>query len=429
MEGFNMSHSRFTFIAKLAMFLAVAAGAHRASSQTGTMLVYNVQDYGAHGTGGDDSGGIQLALAAAINAGGGIVYFPAGTYLIEQPIPTSSPGLPPLDAGDPSLTGVFNLQNITLRGAGVNTTQIKMAYGDDDVSGSITVTAQKINGVNWAYHSGLLEELTVSCTDDTQTGLISVDAIGLKYHNVLFKYCGTALDMQNRDDVVHSPLRGWHERNDLDNVSFYDNLVAVHFDYAVGNNGADSYGYNSYRIYVKTSSSTARVFWDSGGGHPYNNYFDVSGQITPGTEVFDGHYDTAANNFPQDTFLVRLDDLPGTGTSYVFDSTEGSSTFTGMYSAKVGLNTHIFKNASTATYLTDLNATPVDLGIIFPGSGTSQVISDPRITTTSACFVRPENATSASMMSSVYIDGYSPGPPTLHKTSAGGASFHLWCHP
>jgi hypothetical protein len=46
-------------------------------------LVYNVQSYGALGNDiADDSGAIAQAIAAAATAGGGIVYFPRGTYAV-----------------------------------------------------------------------------------------------------------------------------------------------------------------------------------------------------------------------------------------------------------------------------------------------------------------------------------------------------------
>ncbi len=42
--------------------------------------VHNVKDFGAKGDGGDDAAAIQSAVNAANAAGGGVVYFPPGTY-------------------------------------------------------------------------------------------------------------------------------------------------------------------------------------------------------------------------------------------------------------------------------------------------------------------------------------------------------------
>jgi len=47
-------------------------------------IIYNVKAYGAKGDGvTDDSTAIQAAISAANTAGGGKVFFPAGTYLIS----------------------------------------------------------------------------------------------------------------------------------------------------------------------------------------------------------------------------------------------------------------------------------------------------------------------------------------------------------
>ncbi len=54
-------------------------------------LVFNVKDYGATGDGStNDTTSIQNAINAAQTAGGGVVYFPSGTYMVA---PTSSPAL------------------------------------------------------------------------------------------------------------------------------------------------------------------------------------------------------------------------------------------------------------------------------------------------------------------------------------------------
>lgn len=51
--------------------------------------VFNVKDYGATGDGStNDTSAINLAIAAANSASGGIVYFPAGTYIVASPLTT-----------------------------------------------------------------------------------------------------------------------------------------------------------------------------------------------------------------------------------------------------------------------------------------------------------------------------------------------------
>lgn len=56
--------------------------------------VFNVRAYGATGNGtSDDTSAIRSARAAASSAGGGIVYFPAGVYLVSSSIPVTTPGI------------------------------------------------------------------------------------------------------------------------------------------------------------------------------------------------------------------------------------------------------------------------------------------------------------------------------------------------
>lgn len=60
-------------------------------SSPASATVFNVKDYGATGNGStDDTAAIQSAIDAASTAGGGTVWFPAGTYMVT---PTSSPAL------------------------------------------------------------------------------------------------------------------------------------------------------------------------------------------------------------------------------------------------------------------------------------------------------------------------------------------------
>lgn len=63
--------------------LALLTDAYNANAKTLITPVYNVVGYGANGDGvTNDSTAIQAAITAAALNGGGIVYFPSGTYLI-----------------------------------------------------------------------------------------------------------------------------------------------------------------------------------------------------------------------------------------------------------------------------------------------------------------------------------------------------------
>src|SRR6201996_3273649 len=103
--GSCMSSSRRSVLKSAAGIGGIATAATIASVGTAAATTsgvdwLNVKDYGAKGDAtSDDFGAINSALTAAETAGGGVVYFPAGTYLISSALaPTSGVRL----AGDHS---------------------------------------------------------------------------------------------------------------------------------------------------------------------------------------------------------------------------------------------------------------------------------------------------------------------------------------
>ena len=94
--------------AKLASAPAVSTEASRSDHAHGDFLgTFSVLDYGAAGDGvADDTAEIQAAIDAVEAAGGGVVYFPRGTYLITA-------GL------------VVDQQKVSLRGAGIGVAILK----------------------------------------------------------------------------------------------------------------------------------------------------------------------------------------------------------------------------------------------------------------------------------------------------------------
>lgn len=78
-----------------------------------TIDVYNVKDYGAVGDGTtDDQTAIQNAIDAAETAGGGIVYFPEGTYIVS--------GTPQVTGNNIIITGTGSGSKILLASATLN---------------------------------------------------------------------------------------------------------------------------------------------------------------------------------------------------------------------------------------------------------------------------------------------------------------------
>lgn len=111
-------------------------------------LVFNVRDYGALGnwngtTGNDDTAAIQSAINAAVAAGGGIVFFPAGNYRVQpQSARTSDPGNNAATDGHALLV---NGSNVVLTGAGKSTTKLTFrAYGGGDPTTSYQTVSSKV---------------------------------------------------------------------------------------------------------------------------------------------------------------------------------------------------------------------------------------------------------------------------------------------
>lgn len=89
-----------------------AGGVDWVAETSGSLPWFNVKDYGAVGDGTtDDTSAVNLAIAALIATGFGVLYFPAGTYLVSSTLTTLSvPCLVLGDSrGDPSSNAVSQI--------------------------------------------------------------------------------------------------------------------------------------------------------------------------------------------------------------------------------------------------------------------------------------------------------------------------------
>ena len=106
-------------IAGASVFAEASPAAAVAVSDATTLDWYNVMDYKATGNGTtDDTAAIQSAIDEAGSNGGGVVYFPAGTYLVT---PSTTTGVALSLTG----TGAAGYQGIRLVGAGEYAATIK----------------------------------------------------------------------------------------------------------------------------------------------------------------------------------------------------------------------------------------------------------------------------------------------------------------
>jgi Pectate lyase superfamily protein len=363
--------------------------------------VYNVKSYGATGNGTtDDSAAIQLAINAAI-AGGGTVYFPAGTYAIKAAVQDLS----------------MNATNLV--GNGVNATTLLISGS----SGSLTLS----DVITGPYHAGAIKDFSVRCsggTDGGQTGITTQDAVGLKFSNITVASCGTAIDMRD----VHY----WSERNDFDDVTFFDDLLAVHFDAIAGDPyiPTASFGYNSFRVWVDTDSP-GTVFRLTGGGYAYSSFYSVRGNIAVGSTIFDARSDGYAESFGTNTYIVQVEDQgSGSGTSFVFDDSVISGPNGGIYGTSFltyGAKTRLYSPGSVYVGVSQPDLAAQDLGSFVTTATSSNTYTSLLLAPTSVCFATPANATAAAM-TGVWVSSVSWGQLVLSHPSIAGAQFHLWCH-
>lgn len=142
------SRSRARFLAALGLGAAGIAAAeavaltHPGQPRTGLsgLPIYNVQTYGATGTGAtDDTAAINAAIADADRAGGGVVYVPPGTYRV-------APRPHPLDAA--YAVCVLMRGGVLLRGAGMGATTIRLADNAPLPGGSARIYLLLNAGIN-----------------------------------------------------------------------------------------------------------------------------------------------------------------------------------------------------------------------------------------------------------------------------------------
>lgn len=365
--------------------------------------VYNVVDYGADPTGiHDSSSAITSAISAAGSAAepGGTIYFPAGTFAITAAV-------------------AANMRQLNIVGSGVNATSISVSS-----TGSLTLSTGTVVG---PYHFGAVKDFTLNCTPAKfaagSIGVITQDVIGTKWSNIAIASCPTGIDMQD--------VATWTERNDFDDVTFFNCGTAVHFDRKSSDSNS-SFGYNQFRIWVNTDSPGI-VFLASGGATPYNSSYSVKGNLAWGSIIFDAHSDGYANSMYNNMYLVQVEDQPsGSGTSYLFDNHNVSGPngeIQGVGHMVFGSHTQQFAPASVSIAVSDISRVPTDLGSMTTSAAASDVITNVFITPNSNCFVQPTNSTAASL-TGVWISSISWTQAVLnHPTSHAGATFEVWCHP
>lgn len=188
-------------------------------------LVYNVKAHGATGNGTtDDTAAIQAAINAVQAAGGGVVYFPTGTYLVT---PTASPAL--------AVTG----NGVRLVGAGNKAATLKkstdgilldMSGPSTDASGATHVRYCSIEslGVNGNGRTGLVFRFyyadnlfirDVFISSNLDTCIDTTEFWDTRIYNLNIESCGSAADASTPNILLRNSAAASGFGYSADNVN------------------------------------------------------------------------------------------------------------------------------------------------------------------------------------------------------------------
>lgn len=393
---------RFHIFALLTILLTV--GLH---AQTGVFFdqggaVFNVKAYGAAGTGGNDTAAIQSAINAAINAGGGIVYFPAGQYRLDATLQNNRMDL------------------VSMVGSGVGTELI--------VNNSLGISlgsTQPYVGTH-GFHSGRIDSMKLSCTSMSYTAVQMNDMVAMpQLLNLSVKQCNKGFEVIN--------TAYWSERLVAINLSDFQNNHLFHFNQNPSN-GANSYGYGIYDGIFINKLNGQDVFYLTGGAYLYHSTFVIKGNFDQtGSAYIFNVQGTAGQPCPgaaSNNYDIAVEGPSGSNAvvNAVNNGCSGGATGNTMVSGS-GIVSADNVAAGVGNLISDRHKTPFLLTTFTASGSTSDNVTGINASPGSSCFVQPANATAASV-NGTYVSSVGWGSVTVsHSSSAAGGLYQIWCIP
>ena len=178
-----------------------------------TLSTFSVLDYGADPTGNADStDAAQAAISAAANAGGGIIYFPAGEYRMEDVLTITSSHIV-LRGDGPTATQIFFTRHLNM------TDQAHIRYAGQVQESTESLLVQ--NGESRSLHIAIEDASHLQIGDEVHVGWVITDAF-IDEHNMsgtwqvsngqwrpFFRRHVTGVDISSDPHLVHLdvPLR------------------------------------------------------------------------------------------------------------------------------------------------------------------------------------------------------------------------------
>lgn len=376
--------------------------------QTDTLLdrggvVFNVKAYGASGKGStDDTASIQRAIDAALSAGGGIVYFPAGRYLLKGTLTNSRVDL------------------VSLVGSGMGTKLVVSS----DLGISLGSTAEFVRA--HGYHSGRIEGMHIICSNHSKsTAVRMTDMLAApQLMDLSVSECNEAFDLINQ--------KYWTERLVATNIADFYNNHLFHLDQNPSDKW-DSYGYAIYDGIFVNKAAGQDVFYMTGGGNLYNSKLVVKGNFdlnATGASVFNLQ---GASGEPCPGGVDNAVDIAVEGGSYSVLKASGNGCKGGLWGSAffrgtgpvVAMGKPV---AGSVDSITNTSGASLVAATFTASSSTSDSVSARGVIPGTACFVQPTNATAAGAMSGTYVSSTSWGTVVVtHPPAARGGTFQIWC--
>jgi Pectate lyase superfamily protein len=365
--------------------------------------VFNVKAYGAIGNGSsDDTASIQHAIDAALAAGGGIVYLPAGTFLLKGTLTNK------------------RVDVISLVGSGMGTNVVVSG----DLGISLDPTAGFLGGPH-GYHSGRIEGMHISCSNPSRgTAVRMTDmVIAPQLIDLTVSRCNQAFDVINQ--------KAWNERLVASNVADDNNNHLFHLDQDPKDQW-NSYGYAIYDGIFVNKAPGQDVFYLTGGAYLYGSKIVIKGNFdlkATGASIFNVQ---GGPGEPCPAGAYNAVDIAVEGGSYSIVRTANNGCKGGFLGNAVFRGTgpvNALGNpvAGASDSITDSTIGAVHSGDFTATNAKSDSVAARAVTPGSACYVQPTNAIAAAAMNGTYVSADWGRVNVAHPPAAAGGKFQVWC--
>jgi hypothetical protein len=366
--------------------------------------VFNVKAYAATGEGSaDDTGAIQSAIDAATKAGGGVVYFPPGRYVLNSTLEDKR-------ADMVSLVGSGMASRLIIK----SKLGILLGSTDPYVAHS-------------GFHSGRIQGLYLRCAeqaDDTavrMTDMISPPALS----DLTIDNCDQGFDIINKTS--------WTERLVANNItdSYNNHLFHYNQNPRIKTN---SYGYGTYVLYVNKGAGQD-VFYLTGGAYLYHSSFIVKGNLDgdakKGASIF---FVDGSSGQPCPGAAANVMDISVEGKFYsVVKVSNGGCSGGSTGNPLVGGIGFISAAGSTPgenNFISDPQNASYLVGTFTATNSSSDSVKAINVTPTSKCYVQPTNAIAANAIVGTYVSGTNWQSVTVsHPLTANMGEYQIWCTP